>query len=246
MPLPSVTLRAAGRTDVLARRLGRLAPLTPSERALLHEWALQVQRHPQGVELEGVQGARPSFLLAGWAARLRLLENGGRQVFGFLLPGDRAAPWIEGGGGRVPPGLGVTVALTPVETLTVPAGAPADCPGLARAGHRAALLEQVLLLDHVLRLGRLTAYERVAHLLLELRHRLAVVGLASATRFPLPLTQELLGDHLGLSIVHVNRTLQQLRREGMVEIAGGTCTLHHPELMAASVGFVAPEDRLPE
>jgi CRP-like cAMP-binding protein len=70
--------------------------------------------------------------------------------------------------------------------------------------------------DHIVRLGRLTAYERVAHLVLDIRDRLALVGLAAPDSFPPPLTQETLADVLGLSSVHVNRMLQQLRRDGLV------------------------------
>ncbi len=88
-----------------------------------------------------------------------------------------------------------------------------------------ARLEQVRLLDHVVRLGRQTAYERVAHLLLELYERARLLGDADGGRFSLPLTQEVLADALGLSVVHVNRVLQQLRRDGYVELRTGQARL---------------------
>ena len=78
------------------------------------------------------------------------------------------------------------------------------------------------------------------HLLLELHHRLRTVGLAEAGRFEMPLTQEVLADALGLSIVHVNRTLQQIRREGLVEIKGGGVALLEPKLMAAVADWQPP------
>ena len=75
--------------------------------------------------------------------------------------------------------------------------------------------EDALLLDQVVRLGVQTAYERVAHFLLEIQERLALVGQADDQHFPLPLTQEVLAGALGLSIVHVNRTLRLLREENI-------------------------------
>jgi CRP-like cAMP-binding protein len=96
----------------------------------------------------------------------------------------------------------------------------------------AEILEDALLLDHAVRLGRLTAFERVAHFLLELQQRLEIAGLGDRQRFPLPLTQEILADALGLSIVHVNRTLQQLRRTGLIELRSGVAILVQPDALA--------------
>jgi CRP-like cAMP-binding protein len=106
-----------------------------------------------------------------------------------------------------------------------------QAPGLLRAFLAATRLENMRLLDHVVRLGRQTAYERVAHFLLEMQDRLAAVGMGDRQRFPLPLTQELLADALGLSIVHVNRTLQQLRRDNLIEWRAGVVVLLQRELL---------------
>ncbi len=102
-------------------------------------------------------------------------------------------------------------------------------------------LDEASLLDHIVRLGRQTAYERMAHLLLELRWRLAEVGLGDERKFPLPLTQEVLADALGLSIVHVNRTLQQLRREGLLEMRAGFVELLKPDVLIATSDFRLPQ-----
>ena len=109
--------------------------------------------------------------------------------------------------------------------------------GVASACVRAVGLEETRLFDHIVRLGRQSAFERVTHLLLELHERLAVVGLAFENRFPLPLTQEVLADALGLSIVHVNRTLQQLRRGGLIDTRAGWVTLRDHEQMASLANF---------
>jgi CRP-like cAMP-binding protein len=102
---------------------------------------------------------------------------------------------------------------------------PHRFPGLASALASLQSLHEGYLLNHLVRLGRQTAYERVAHLLLELSQRSAAVGLADGASSPLPLTQEILADALGLSIVHINRTLQQLRRDGLLDVRGSSLRL---------------------
>ena len=100
----------------------------------------------------------------------------------------------------------------------------AQYPGIARTFTWLALVENAILSKWALSLGRRSAKERLAHLLCELSVRLdADDGVASS--FPLPLTQEQLADALGLTSVHVKRTLQQLRVEGMVVTANRTMTL---------------------
>jgi CRP-like cAMP-binding protein len=172
------------------------------------------------------------------------MPDGRRQIFSLLLPGDSF-----GFAGR--PALSSVVALTALETVDASAVQEAvrrgAAPGLARALAGAELLADSLLLDHAVRLGRLTAFERVAHFLLELQQRLEVAGLGDRQRFPLPLTQEMLADTLGLSIVHVNRTLQQLRRAGLIELRSGVAILLEPDSMARSCDYrttgLAPSNR---
>jgi CRP-like cAMP-binding protein len=74
--------------------------------------------------------------------------------------------------------------------------------------------------EHLIDVGRRSALERVAHFLLELLTRLQVIGLADERSYQMPLTQELIGDALGLSVPHVSRTLKQLREEDLVAIEG--------------------------
>ena len=89
------------------------------------------------------------------------------------------------------------------------------------------------LFDQIVRIGRLTAKERVLNLLLELYDRLDAIGLVKENTFRIPLTQEVFADALGLSVVHINRTLQQLRREGMLTVDRGTVTLHQRHKLAS-------------
>lgn len=217
--------------DPILRRLRSLSTLSDADLALMRDLSERGERHAPGEQLlaEGETGVRPRFIVSGWACRQRLMPDGRRQIFSILLPGD-----CLGFGARPP--LASAVALTALEAFDGGAIQEAvhrgEAPGFARALAVAEVLEDALLLDHAVRLGRLTAFERVAHFLLELQQRLEIVGLGDHQRFPLPLTQEILADALGLSIIHVNRTLQQLRRGGLIELRSGVAILLQPETLA--------------
>jgi CRP-like cAMP-binding protein len=176
-------------------------------------------------------GAPPFFMLSGWACLARLLDDGRRQVVAFLLPGDavgfdlltqsRESTQVS--------------ALTPVKIQRVRQSLLSEItgsPGLNRALAIASDQQQTRLIDQVVRLGRQTAYERCVHLLLELHARLSEVGEAQGDSFRLPVKQEVLADALGLSLVHVNRTLQQLRRDRLVEVHGGSAILRDRQALA--------------
>lgn len=227
--------------DAVVRRLRTLCALSEAEQDLLRSLSERRERHTPGEELvaEGRTALRPRFVVSGWACRQRVLPDGRRQIFGFLLPGDGFGLSRRGAG----PELSTIVALTALEAvdaeLVLESAQCGRAPGLAAALAALQAMEQSLLLDHVVRLGRQTAYERVAHFLLELQRRLEVAGLGDNQRFPLPLTQEILADALGLSIVHVNRTLQQLRRERLIELRSGVAILLQPDLLASIADYRA-------
>lgn len=119
---------------------------------------------------------------------------------------------------------------------------PADHPRLCEALALLARQTEAELLNAILRLGRQMALERTAHLLLELRDRLAAVGLSERDRFPLPLTQEALADTLGLSTVHMNRSLQELRRERLLRLDGGVAELLNPHRLAVLADYDLPKE----
>jgi CRP-like cAMP-binding protein len=241
------TMGSPNPADVVLRRLRTLASLSDREAALVLGLGAHRQNHPAGAELygEGHLISRPKVLLSGWAARCRVLPDGRRQILTFVLPGDAIGLCVR----AEPVALSTTIGLT--KTVTADAamlaeaafGRAEEFEGLSNAISTAGVLEEASLIDHIVRLGRQTAYERMAHLLLELRWRLAAVGLGDDRRFPMPLTQEVLADALGLSIVHVNRTLQQLRREGLLEVRGGYVEIFKPEVLIAAADFRMPQLR---
>ena len=233
-------------TSILFRRLDRLVPLSPGDGAFLEAGAGIPRNFPAGAEIVG-QGCPPPracVIVSGWAAMLRVLSDGRRQILRLLFPGDLIA---EGGGPSRPSPATVRAmtALVTVEiepALAVVRERPADHPRLSDALALLARQAEVELLNAILRLGRQMALERTAHLLLELRDRLAAVGLAERDRFPLPLTQEALADTLGLSTVHMNRSLQELRRERLLRLDGGVAELLDPQRLAVLADYELPEE----
>jgi CRP-like cAMP-binding protein len=223
-------------TAPLLHRLKSLAALSDREEEFIT--SLQSDLHPfaMGSQIynEGDAALRPWIVASGWACRLRVLPDGRRQIISFFLPGDTIGIREL----QHPAAQCTVAAVTEVELL---AGArlaellskgDADMPGIAEAFRKEPIRRRAQQLDHILRLGRLTALERTAHLFLELGDRMAIAGLAHNDRFSLPLTQSQLGEVLGLSLVHVNRTMQQLRRDGLIELKSGWASILDRERMA--------------
>jgi CRP-like cAMP-binding protein len=231
--------------DVLVRRLSHFAHLTAEEIMVLRSVAASPQPVPAGTEIiqEGQALDMPSALMAGWACRFRALPDGRRQIFDFILPGE-----LYGMCHR-PQAVALTTAVTLTPAVIADAriivqsieSKPAQYQNLQDALFSTASLDEAYLLNQVVRIGRQTAYERVAHLILELHARLTTVGLAEDWTYALPLTQEILADALGLSVVHLNRTLQQLRREGLIEFRSSKMTILQPGALEAAANFHPPK-----
>jgi CRP-like cAMP-binding protein len=157
----------------------------------------------------------------GWGCRYRLVEDGRRQILNFVVPGD----YVGASGSVIQAADHSVSALTPVELSVFPVASLMDCverlPRLRAAFEWSTRRDQAMLLERIVDIGRRSAIERMAHLILELRHRLGLVGLADDSGFDFPLTQEMLADALGLTVVHVNRTLRRLRESDAVTIGSG-------------------------
>ena len=226
---------------MILRHLGSIALLSGEERRFLQDSLGPARSQPPRTELctAGQSTSRPSFLTSGWACRVRLLPDGRRQIFEFLIPGDLVGSSVLPHG----PEFLTVVALTRVETTEgngwneVLGRASAVLSGLQSACKLLDREREQRLLDQITRLGRQTAYERLAHLLLELHYRMMRVGLADETTLPFPLKQEILAEALGLSVVHLNRTLQMLRRDRIIELKAGVVTFLAPERMRCIADF---------
>ena len=152
----------------------------------------------------------------GWAFRHRTLSDGRRQVIDFVLPGDICDPTVF-----VTPRADFSMqALTDLSYGLIQAEDVLELvtrsPRIGAALWWAEAHEEAITRAHLVAVGRLTAYERVAYLLWELWTRLRVVNLADGDGFDMPASQELIADAAGLSYVHVSRTLRRLDQEGLI------------------------------
>ncbi len=237
-------LDTSSHADLLVRRMSHLAELSSRDRALIESISQRTEEVPGGTELirEGEALDSPRLLMAGWACRFRALPDGRRQIFEFILPGDIYGLCLR------PQAIALTtsLALTPVVIADAAALSTAittdaeSHPGLTKACYATASLDEAYLLNQLMRVGRQTAYERTAHFILEIHERLGLVGLAGETTVAIPLTQEIMADALGLSVVHLNRTLQQLRRTQLIEFKGGQVRLLEPERLREIANFRVP------
>lgn len=209
--------------DRLARKLAAFMPLTAKEREFVRKLLARRQELPAQSDLivEGEPLERVYALTEGWACRYKLLSDGRRQILNFVLPGDFVglrANWSHVAEHSV-------TTLTDVELCSFRPdrliGLYRRMPRLGAAIAWSSAREEAMLAEQVVRIGRRTAYERLAHLLIELLERLRLIGLAGRRSYELPLTQEVLADTLGLSIVHVNRTLRRLREDGLIDLDAG-------------------------
>lgn len=212
-------LRIDGQRSPLVAHLRCAIELTDAEIAALCSFtsgATQVPKN-EALEREGEPRQAVQVVNSGWAIRHKEVPDGGRQILDFVLPGD-----IVGVEGSVVRRADHTVtALTDLEVSHVPFGRidtlVREHPRLVNALIWSAARQQAVFAEHLLSLGRRNAYARVAHLLVEVWRRLSVRGLAVDHTFRMPVTQDVLADTLGLSVVHVNRTLAQLTRNGLAE-----------------------------
>jgi CRP-like cAMP-binding protein len=209
-------------TELLRRKLSGFAPLTREDAALLGLMEKKRRFVPARQWLD-IDAGRTLLIGNGWVYSYKALANGERQVVGFHLPGD-----LIGADGR---GGDSGFSYTAVTDCVVCEFDRAMVMKLRRSetvlpdalrwsdAREAAIVQQ-----HLVSIGRRSAIARVAHLLLELGARLKLVGLAEDDGYQCPLSQELLGDALGLTKIHVNRMLRELREQGCLTFRNGRVT----------------------
>lgn len=203
--------------DVILTRLGGCLP-EASRRRLRDLTARRRQLAPrENLAHQGLLSEAHYFVADGILCRFKLSAAGKRTVLAYLLPGDFCGPHPELWG---PLDHGIasitqaSIAEVPREQLQECLRADADLLKCLSA----ALLAETAIQRQWLANMSCPSDRRLAHLLCELRARLAQVGLADERGFPLPVTQQDLGEALGISTVHVNRMLQYLKDIGLVRI----------------------------
>lgn len=219
----------------LCLKLNSYIALSDEERAFLSGLDSGTTRLPARADIvrQGERYGEARVVRDGWAIRHKTLPDGRRQVVNFVLPGDIVGIYCN----LFETADHSVTALTPVGLTSFPAGKVVDTfrtfPRLAAALAWSGAREEAMIAERLLSLGRRTALERMAHLIVELLRRLSIVNLAQDGHFTLPVTQEILADALGLSNVHINRTLRRLRESGLIDLNGQRITVKDVQQLAA-------------
>lgn len=174
---------------------------------------------------------------AGWSTSFKSLSNGTRQIISFPIPGDCV-------------GLRSVLlrtadhsfsALTDSVVSEIDAYRMRQCvmefPRLSTALLWASTRDEAMVVEHLVNIGRRNAIERTAHLFSELAQRLNLIGQFTDNEFRCPLNQYVLADALGLSAIHVNRVLRQLREERLMTKEGGRVKIHDLNALQRLAGY---------
>ena len=186
---------------------------------------------------EGDQPGPVFVVLDGWACRYKILPSGTRQITAFLMPGDCCDLHI----GMLAEMDHSIQAVTSAAIATIPRMEMADLmghhPGIANAMYVSQLVDEGILRSWIVSMGRRSSLERVAHLMCELYLRAYVVGEAANQGVTLPLSQIILADALGMTPVHINRVLKELRLLGAMDLRRGHLLIQDPVKLVQVAGF---------
>jgi CRP-like cAMP-binding protein len=203
---------------LLARKLQSYDVVSEREIEVLEQAVKGARAFESGQEMVKTDD-RPhysSVLVEGWAARAKTLENGGRQITAIHIPGD----FVDLHSFLLHKMDHSVVALSPCRIVTVPHEKLREIterePHLARLLWLNTMVDAAIHRNWIVAMGRLTAASRLAQLVCELYVRLEAVEAANGGEFEFPLTQPVVADALGLSLVHVSRTLREIRSRGLI------------------------------
>jgi CRP-like cAMP-binding protein len=222
----------------LLRKLANFTSLTPAEVDALQECCGEVRVFAAGEDMiaQGDRTGGVRLLLDGFSCRYKVLEDGRRQIVAYFVPGDLCdlrvfiLKRMDHSIGALAPSRVAIIAPEDILALT------SRFPNLTRALWWTTLVEEAIAREWIVNVGQRNARERIGHLFLELLFRFRAVGLSRGNSCTLPLTQVELAETLGLSSVHVNRTLQELRRQKLITLEGGTLTIENVDkLMEATL-----------
>jgi CRP-like cAMP-binding protein len=221
LPVPNVSIQFQA-IAALVQRMARRDDVSDEEKAAIASAAGEDRTYAAGTDLvlEGAEPTRSTLLVSGFATRYRVVEDGGRQITSIHVAGD----FVDLHGFLLRKMDHSVGALSDCRVIAFPHEGlrriTERYPHLTRLLWLMTLLDAAMNREWIVGMGRLSAVERMAHLLCELKIRLDAVGLAERDRFRFPATQVALADALGLSTVHVSRVLKELRDQGLADWDG--------------------------
>ncbi|GEO18837.1 Crp/Fnr family transcriptional regulator [Microvirga aerophila] len=220
-------------------KLERGARLTDEDRQVLEEAVLRSQHVGARKDLihEGDVPDNVHLIVKGFACRYKTVSDGQRQIMAYLVPGDLCDLHVS-----ILGEMDHSIAtLCPCEVVYLPRATIEDLTEnhsrINRALWWVTLVDEAILREWIVNMGRRPADRKLAHLLCELLMRLQSVGLATENSYEFSVTQADLGDTLGLSSVHVNRVLQQLRSDGLIGLKGRNLIINDVERLKEFAEF---------
>lgn len=219
------------------QKLKNLAELNSADTAALTELTSHPRQYvaKQDIIREGDQPGPVFVILKGWACRYKILPNGTRQIMAFLLPGDACDLHI----GILAEMDHNLQALTPCEVALISGDRMEllleDHPAVARAMYKSQLIDEGILRAWIVSMGRRNSVERVAHLMCELYLRSFSINSTCEVAFPI--SQIVVADALGMTPVHVNRILKELRVAGAMSLKRGNLLITNALKLVQIAGF---------
>lgn len=223
----------------LITKLERLVPLSDGAVAALVAATSDAQTVDARRDLirEGDKPGPLLVILHGWACRYKILPNGARQMLAFLMPGDCCDLHVDllaemdHGIQTITQCLVAKIERQTIDNIFD------EYPSIMKALYLAQLIDEGTLRAWITSIGRRSSIERVAHLMCELYLRARNIGLGGEQKLVLPLSQIILADALGMTPVHINRVLKQLRLAGAMTITRGSLVIISPEILVQIAGF---------
>ena len=226
----------------LTMKLEQFTRFDPNERERLNRlltYPTRTYARGQTIISEGQKVHDIHLVLTGLAARAKILADGGRQIMAFLVPGDLCDVEVfvlEAMDHAI-------IALSDVTCVLIPAKVVEDLltesSTLTRGLWWSTMTDSAILRERIIDHGSRDARERMAHIFYEMLVRYRIVGETTDNTFPLPATQEDLADATGITPVHVNRILQDLRSAGLIELRNKVMTVLDPEGLREAGRFEA-------
>ncbi len=224
----------------LVTKLGRFVSLGSTEIAAIDRICgdQKAIAPDQVIIAEGSCPDHLSLIVDGFAYRYKFLPGGRRQILGYLVPGDLCDVRFS-----VFDRLDHNIAsLSDSQVANIPVKTLLDLfaahPAIERAMWLAALVDRTILQEWLLNIGQRDAYQKLSHFFCEMSVRLKASGCSDSDgSIELPLDQTALADTTGLTLVHINRTLQRMRCEGLIALRRRRLTISDPDRLAAIAGF---------
>lgn len=223
----------------LVRKLDSFASITPEERASIQSLPMKLREYARG-ELIAEQGSvqhESALVLSGFTCRFKLLPDGARQIVALQVPGD----FVDLHSFVLKPMDHSVAAASTAQIARIPHAAIENLlekhPRLARSLMWDIAVDGAISREWLAIMGRRSAYQQLAHLFCEIYLRMEWAGQVNDRRFDFAITQETLADVCGLSTVHLNRSLQKLRRDELIILENNNLFVPDVRALIAAAEF---------